>query len=347
MDRSAIEALLSLTDSPALAVREGRIVLATPEAEALGLRVGVEAPAVFAEAEGTERLWTLGKRNLLLRTARLEDWLICVLRPQPALVAAPNEQTMIRTAGNIRIALQDLTLAMNGLADLPALAAEPYSGRAAALMQSLYRLRRMAGSLETFAKLRAGSYSLNRQTCNLKANTALLCGEFAELLQQIGIHLKAELPARDTVGIVDWPLTAAMLRELLANAAANTADGILRLSLHPMGADSFRFDLVNRPRTPLGEIPFQSHLDAEEQMRAATGLGLSLVSAGAACHGGSFLLSRDSDGLVTASLRIRAGAEPDSSFRARLDHDSGSDLALEALSALLPRELFRLEDLLF
>lgn len=345
MDRSAIEALLGLTEGPAFAVREGQIVLTTPEAEALGLRIGAALPAFLGECAGGERLWELGNRTLLLRSVRLEDWLLCVLRPQPAPVDAPNEQTLIRTAGSIRGALQDLTLAMNGLADLPALTEAPYAARAAAVIRSLYRLRRMAGSLETFAQLRAGTYPLNRRSCNLSAQTALLCGEFRELLEHLGLRLNCELPPRDLIANVDWPLTAAMLRELLANAAANAADGEVRLSMTPMGEDGVRFEVVNRPAAGLGEIPFQSHLETEA-LQAAAGLGLSLVRAGAACHGGGFLLSQGSDGRVTAVLRIRANREPDQKLRVRIDDVSGSEAALEALSQLLPRELYRLEGLL-
>ena len=131
-----------------------------------------------------------------------------------------------------------------------------------------------------------------------------LGGQLRELLQEAGIRLELRLPSQPVEACLDWTLTAALLRELTANAAANAGDGAVTLELSADGPDRIRFTLRNRPCEPLPEALFHRHAAERGERFEGLGLGLSLVSAGAACMGGSFLISTDDSGRVAAVLSL-------------------------------------------
>jgi signal transduction histidine kinase len=176
--------------------------------------------------------------------------------------------------------------------------------------------------------------------------TAVLCGELRELLQSAGIELSWKLPDREIPLYVDEALLADMLRELVVNAASDARDGRVRLTLSRAGEDRLCFTVENRPAAPLPERPFQRHREEQTDLRTGKGLGLSLVSAAAACHGGSLLLSETEEGTVTALLSVTGSAEQDPVIRCPVQRPMGPDAALTALSPVLPPSLYHPDDIL-
>lgn len=354
MDLAKIKILLELTGGPAFAVEEERLLLATSEAEGLGLRAGDPVaeilPGLKLPAEGeepAEATLVLSGRCWTLRAARTDGCVLCFLRPETGPGPAPNETTLLNTAGSIRSAIQDMTTALNALADSPLLE-EPFAAHNAALaLRSVYRLQRTAEDLERFAALRAGTYALQPRKLRAAAETAALCVELAELLRSVGVTLTWETPAREFPACMDWKLVSALLREMVANAAANTCDGRLCLKLTRVGLNNLRYTVTNRPNAPLPPALFHRHAAEREDVRGGLGLGLSLLSAGAASHGGSFLLSSDETGTVTALLTIRFPEEGKETLScSTIQQPTGTDANLIALSEVLPPDRYRLEDLL-
>lgn len=347
MDLSAIKSLLELAGGPAFALEGGVICYADPEAAALGLTEGAALNAFLPEA-GTgsaEAALTLGGKDWVLQTAAADETVLCLLRPARSRIPAPNESTLLHTAGSIRLALQDLLTALNGMADY--VSEDPEAARQTALaLRSVYQLRRTAGGLELLAALSAGSFRPCRRKCRPVAAAAELCENLAELLQHTGCTLSWELPKREIPCCLDWPLVAALLRELIANAAANTADGQIRLSLTRAGKDRICFALRNTPAQPLPELPFHRYATEQADLQGGTGLGLSLVCAGAECHGGGLLLSREEGGALTFLLTLAAAEHEDGEIRCPIQLPTNPDADLIALSQLLPPECYRPEDLL-
>lgn len=353
MEAAAYQQILALTGGPAFAVRCGRLALCTPEAETLGLRNGADFAALFPEAglpgAGEEAVicpCKLAGQSWQLRAAPAEDAVLCFLRPEEGFIPGPNARTAAHTAGAIRAVLQELTTALSSLADLPAAAEQPFAGYAAQALRGVYRLRRTAAALEQFSRLQAGDYPL--KPCRVELTVALteLGGQLRELLQEAGIRLELRLPSQPVEACLDWTLTAALLRELTANAAANAGDGAVTLELSADGPDRIRFTLRNRPCEPLPEALFHRHAAERGERFEGLGLGLSLVSAGAACMGGSFLISTDDSGRVAAVLSLprRSGEERGLRFQPRGLPDYDENLI--ALSPVLPPQLYSLEDLL-
>ena len=352
MELSELKTMLELSGGAAFALEGGRICAATPEAEALGFVPGEAAQGLPAEmgpeAPGSICLKTLklaGGKTWTLRGMALENWLLCFLSPEKPRVPGPNENSLLHAAGRVRAATQEMTAALDGIADY--LPGEDAASRCAALgLRSVYRLRRTASELELFARLRSGSYNLNRQSCYPASRTAALCGEAGELLREAGVRLRCELPERDAVACLDWPLLETMLRELLTNAAAHCRDGEITLRLSRNGRNGLVFAVSNLWDAPLPEELFQRHGEERELAPEGLGLGLSVVSLGASLHGGSMMLSRDEEGRVTALLSVEGGQGSDQSVRSLIQLPGGTEATLEALSWVLPPHCYRLEDLL-
>lgn len=352
MELSAMISTLELAGGPAFIVEEGLIRWASPEAEALGLRPETALSAAIPEirlpdsgSASSEHVPGPDRRSWSLRSVALEGRTLCVLRPEQAPVPGPNESSLFHAAGRIRTALQELTTALDGLSDrLPETPEAQH--QAARGLRSVYQLRRTAEELELFARLRAGSYALNRQCWAVASRTAVLCGELGELLELAGIELNCSLPRGELRAYLDWPLTAALLRELVANAAAHCADGKLSLKLSRNRKGKLLFTLRNRSDEPLPEPLFRRHRSEQSLPLEGMGLGLDLVSAGAALHGGGLLLSQEEAGTVTALLSLTPAAQPDEGVCTLIQLPEGPQAALSALSGLLPPEAYRLEGLL-
>ena len=345
-----MESLLAWSEDPAFALCDGKICLCNGQAMGLGLRTGTDAGEVFPgltlPAEGTAetevlldlRLWTL-------RSARLGSHTLCLLRPVRERIAGPTETTLLHTAGSIRVALQELTVALGGLAET---AETQEAGQMLSeALRSTYRLRRTAEELELFARLRAGSYRVCCRLCQPVEAARTLCLELEELLALAGLRLRWQLPEKELCLNLDWSLITALLRELVTNAAANAADGQIRLTMAEAGANRLRFTVENQPRQPLPPDLFQRHAESRNDLGSGLGLGLGLVSAGAEAHGGSLLLSQRESGAVAALLTvIGRDGETGSLASPVFQLPGGYNAALSALSPVLPASVFHPDGLL-
>lgn len=338
MDRPAIESLLELAAGPAFTVRDGTICDANPKAAALDLTPGKLPPLPLPEM-GAELPLLLSGQRWVLRCVETEGLSLCFLRQDKSRVLAPDENTLLHTAGKIRLNLQDMLTAMNALADT--VEAEATTSRQAAMiLRAVYRLRHTAENLELLAALCAGSFCLNRRSCRPVEVTGKLCSELDELLRQAGCTLHSELPRREHTSIIDWELTEVLLRELIAYAAARTADGQIRLSLTFLGKRRLCFAVRCRPAAF-----FLDNDAAELEENGGGGDELSLVRAGAEYHGGGLLLSREGND-VTALLTLDASDQCDRKIRSPVQLPQNPERNLIALSPVLPVEAFRPEGLL-
>ncbi len=350
MDLERITGILELPGVPAFAFAEGRVLCAVNGAEALGFLPGAELSRLLPDltppepGARPETRFSLDGSSWILRAAAEPDCTLCFLRPEPAAPAAPNENTLLHAAGSIRLALHDVSVALEGLTD-PA-APEDLSRCGGLGLRGVYRLRRAAEAMELYAKLRSGSYRLACREISVNAAASAFFGELAELLRSADLELRWELPPRDFILPLDWPLITVLLQGLIANAASDPADGLIRVKLTRIEDRRLLFTVSNRPAEPLPEGLFHLHADPQQALSSGMGLGLSLISAGAACHGGNLLLSAGEDGSVSALLSLTAGSEAEQANRSFIQLPTGEEANLVALSPVLPPELYRPEALL-
>ena len=124
MEMTAIKILLELAGGPAFALEDVVIRLADPQAVDLGLTPGVLLAEAWPEVvlpdsgeEAAPAALRLGGRSWLLRTVAISGLTLCFLRPAESRTPTPDERTLIHTAGSIRMALQDLLVALDSLSD--------------------------------------------------------------------------------------------------------------------------------------------------------------------------------------------------------------------------------------
>ena len=348
MDLERIKALLELPGGPAFAAACGEVVCVTAEAEALGLCRGCAVPGFLKPQElpepgspALEKQVKLGGANWRLRAAAEGDCTLCFLRPEPPQAATPNENTLLYASGAMRLALQDLSAALAVLAEKPG---RPEGARAQSLaLRSVFRLRLTAERMELFSRLRTGSCRPEYRECSVVSSALNFLGEAEELLRSAELRLEWELPPQGFCLRLDWPLITMMLRELIVNAAADSADGWIRVKLVRAGERGLRFSVRNRPTRPLPELRFDLHAAAQEALRPGMGLGLSLVSLAAAAHGGSLLLSAEQDGEVTALLTVTAEEGSAEVNKSLLQIPTGVEADLLAFSPILPPEVYQPE----
>lgn len=352
MDSPTIKNLLRLEGGPAFALQDFTVSYASPEAAALGLTPGtdvrnlLENPVLPEIGAGVaESQVFLGGQRWTLRATAMIDLTLCYLRLPKSSAITPNESTLLHATGSIRTTLQELLVSLDAMTDM--LCDDPVATHHAALaLRSVFQLRRIVGNLELLSALSAGTFQLSRQSCFPVSAAAALFAELEELLRPLGLKLSWELPERDFRCCIDWPLTAALLRELIANAAADASDRTISVSMSKVGQDRLCFSVRNLPAAPLPEAPFHRHASEQSDLRGRAGLGLSLVSAGAERHGGGLLLSTDESGVVTALLTIQIADRADEALRSPVQLPQDTDNSLVSLSQLLPGECFRLEDLM-
>lgn len=353
MDLQTWKTTMELSGAAAFAVQNGSLICCTPEAKALGLRDG-ESPTGLLPAlcpndaaeqtDGTPVL--LAGRTWTLRTLVREEATLCVLRKPAAELPAPNENTLRRAADTLRDAVRELTAALNVMTDLPAFEDPACARQAAEVLRSAYRIRRTAGEQTLYALLRADGYLLSRRRRPLVASAAELCGLCADVLRISGRSLRWTLPEREFPACIDWDLTALMLCELIDNAAVHGDGTEIRLELTRPSLDRVCFTVSNHAAEGLPPEPFHKHTTAADATDRAAGLGLDLVSAGAALHGGSLLLSADGRGERKALLTLRLAEREDPRLESAYQLPRGVDAVMIGLSTALPAEAFYPIDLL-
>lgn len=351
MDLKRIRELVELPGGPAFAVADGVVICVSAEAEALGLCRSCAVPGFFEDLElpvpGSpvlEKRVKLGGADWILRAAAEGDCTLCFLRPEPPQASMPNENTLLYASGAMRLALQDLSAALAVLAEKPG-QAESLRAQSLAL-RSVYRLRMTAERMELFSRLRTGTCRPEYRETSVVSSALSFFGEADELLRSAQLTLQWDLPAQGFCLRLDWPLITTMLRELIVNAAADSADGCIRVKLVRVGERGLHFTVRNRPTRPLPELRFDLHAAAQEALRPGMGLGLSLVSTAAAAHGGSLLLSTEQSGEVTALLTVTGEAGTAEVNKSLLQLPTGVEADMIAFSPILPPEVYQ-PDLLF
>ena len=251
--------------------------------------------------------------------------------------ASSLSELMTKASVSLRNSLQGVLTGMDLLSDY--LSEEEAFHCAGNVLRGMYQLERTSWNLNLLFRLQRGEYSVRAEHCDLHDFWGELFERAGSLLRELGLTLDAELSPRCLSGCLDPILTEALFWNLLDNAAANAADGRLRVELSAPEAGQLLLRMENRADPAALRLPLGS---AEEPAFSdALGLGLSLIREGAAAHGGSLLLSADRKGLVTALLRLDVSAEHGRDLCARtLAMHPGLDGGLVYLSRQLPARCY-------
>ena len=347
--------LLDLMARPAFCVAEGRICRVNEQAAAFGISTGLEIGGLlltgeeeYAAFEGGCLYLTLSilDQRMGASVSRLEDCDIFCLedladsRELRAMALAARE---LRTPLNTVMITAQRLFPVSGLQDDPATREQ-----VAQLNRGLFQILRVIGNMSDAGRSAPSPAAM--ETVDL---AAVLREVFAKA-EALVSHTQASLTYED------WPEPVFCLadRQSLERAVLNMISNAVKFS---RPGDAIRGSLTRRgqklfltltdsgsgiPAGIRGDVftRYQRQCGIEDS-RFGIGLGLVLIRAAAAAHGGTVLIDQPggTGTRVTMTLAIRQG---DSRLRAdqlRVDYAGEQDHALIELSESLPLSLYEKE----
>lgn len=342
------EKMLELISGPAFAVKDGMIVHCNREARACLLEPGTPIHTLLLT--GQEEYEQLEDACLCLRVQACgTPWDATVTRLENADLfrleqagIPPEVKAMALMGAELRYPVSTLSILADRL-----LAAQSDSEHTAIFHQELSRILRILNNASNTERYLTASDPVLEEG-DVCAILRELLEEAASLLQHAGLTLNHQLPATPVYTLVEEQVLRQAVYNLLDNAAKFSPPGgtihfcaavagrrlHLRVSDQGDGVPSqLRAGLFTRFARQAGI----------EEGRQNLGLGLALVRAAAAIHGGTVLVDApESTGTrVTMTLAIRSQDIPTLHASNQLRVVPSADEGLIMLSDVLPRDLYR------
>ena len=345
--------ILELIPNPGFCVRENRIIKTNLEAKKLPLAEGEEITPHLCTGQEEYAAFTGGCLTLTLRVGNAvrEATVTRMGDMDVFLVEAQTEPGELRALALAARELRGpLTAVMVGASRLTAGELRPEDREAAAGMErGLYQLLRLIGNMSDAAN------GVPVPRMEMRDVDAL----FREVLEKAGC-LAQFAGVRITYAGLDHPVNTLADSQALERAALNMLSNALKFT--PAGGE-IRVSLSRRgrilcfsvsdsgPGIPENVLPelFRRYLrqPAIEDGRNGMGLGMVLIRAAAAAHGGTVLVDQpeDTGTRVTLTIAIRQGGE--AMLRSdvlRVDYAGERDHTMIELSDVLPLSLYEIEN---
>lgn len=349
--------MLELMDRAALYVEDGRIVHANTAASRYLLRPGMDFTPLLATGQEEYAAFSQGYLHLTIRADGF-----------------PLDATVIRN-GSTDIVLLETAMDLNALRALSLAALElrlPLSNAcaiadrvlplaveenrenaqmlAAQLNRRMLQMQRIIGNMSD-----CGSFGQE----NPRAMECVeICGlleeqlsRAAEALAQAGFTLEWSLPQQRVYTLAYPQKIERAVYNMLSNAAKFSPPGsVIRAQLIHKGA-RLAFSVTDQgPGTENAGDVFTRYLRQPglEDPRLGLGLGMVLIRAAAALHGGAVLLDHPEDAgtRITMTLSVNRSSAPEvHSPVLRLDYAGEKDHCLLELSDVLPAELYSIQNM--
>ena len=340
---------LDLLSQPGLLIRDNVIYYANAAARGMLLREGESVLPLLGEAlpdfrEGAAYLQLqLGKQRIPASLTRLPQGDVLVADTQQEQL-----QAMALVSRELRGILEPLMNTADRLFSKIALSPDPEAREQMALMnKQLFQLLRMAGNLSMNV-----SVLPQMETVNRTGFLEELLDKARQLLEQAGHSLSFTNEAGQVFLGADSQLLERAILNILANAAKFAPGCRIEVTLRRSGD---RVSLVfadNGPGIPSEVYPtlFRRYLRQPglEDSRYGLGLGMALIRAAAAAHAGTVLITPGSQGGTRVILTLSAKQSTSTQLRSpmlRMDYAGGRDHQLVELSGVLPKAVFRSEDI--
>jgi DNA-binding response OmpR family regulator len=155
-----------------------------------------------------------------------------------------------------------------------------------------FRLRKLVESLLDFSRVEASETKLELEPVDLAALTAELGGMFRSVIEEAGLEYDIDIDTFTDVVEVDREMWAKIVLNLLSNAVKFTQHGSIRLSLHTdedMIVLAVQDTGIGIPAGQLSKVfeRFTQVSGRSGRSAEGSGIGLALVAALAAAHGGA------------------------------------------------------------
>lgn len=340
--------LLDLMILPGFTVKDQKILTVNDAARRLFLEPGTEVLPLLVTGREEYEAFAGGCLYLTVSLAG-EAQGVTVTRVGDTDVFLADQQTELRELQVLSLAAQELRMPLSNVilsADQLGAIQETQEGKdsAARLNRGAAQLQRLICNMSDALRYTKGG---RLQTRNLTALTGEITEKAAALSETAGITLRFQRPQEDIFTLLDSEQLERALYNLISNSLKFTPKGgTVEVRLARSGKRILLTVQDNGSGIGDGILKsvFSRYLRTPslEDSRFGLGLGLTMVRAAAANHGGTVLIDRlDRGTKVTMTLALREN--PETMVRSPLltvDYAGERDHGLLELSDALPYELY-------
>lgn len=340
--------LLELIERPAFFVRQGCIDEVNQAARQLPLIPGTKIDAILADSLADYQNFTGGSLSLTVTAAQ-----------------CPYKAQVLRTGDGDIFVLDSAYPELRAVA----LAAQHLRSPLNSVMTVADQLSETSTKSDThLAQLQRGLYRLHRIVCNMsdsyryqQKNSAHLemtdiTSVFNDCIEAIntrlssgGIHIHYTGLSQPVIGLADREMLERAVYNLISNAVKFMSTGSkLDVKLTQNG-NVLCFTVQNQDHVPMPQdLPFSRFLREPgiEDSRNGIGLGMALVRAVAACHGGTVLVDNPTPKSTRITMTLCVTGNTDSMVRSTIrlpmsNYAGDRDMGLLELSEILPVDAYQ------
>lgn len=337
--------LLDLLPHPGFLVQENTIVRVNAPAAAMQIAVGTPISELLAACLEDYRSFSGGCLYLTLSLSGISVG-ACALRMEDGdvfLLEDEQENAVLRSMAlasrQLRLPLSNVMVSAESLfAHLPE---NPEAREAAArLNRGLYQLLRLVGNMSD-----ADSGLTRQETLSIGGVFDEIFEKAGVLCQQAGFCLDYSGLKEDLFAMADRQQLERAVYNLLSNAMKFAPRGSTITAQITRRDNRLYLQIQDSGESPRPADLFHRYLRQStlEDSRFGIGLGMVLVRACAASHGGTVLIDTPETGGTRVTLTMTLRQNPDTVLHSptlRVDYTGGRDSALIELSQQLPWELY-------
>lgn len=355
MEKQNMMGMLELILRPAFCVQDGSIVSANRQAQDRGIVIGASISDLLIT--GVEEYAAL-KDGCLYLTIQVEnsrfgasvtqvDGLdVFILEPEET---QPELQALALAARELREPLSNMIIAADRLFPTLDDSDSAAQKQAANLNRSMHHMLRLLDNMSDSAR-----YAEERVSRQEYRNIGALMGEYFEkaaaLVENAGITLHFTGCPDEIRSMVDAEKLRRAVFNLISNAVKFTPKGGRIEAKLVRRGNTAQLTITDNgrgiPKEQLGSL-YTRYLrpSCVEDGRHGIGLGMVIVQAAAAAHGGTVLIEQPPEGGTKVTLTLAIRPQTDGNFHSppglTIDYTGGRDRGLIELADLLPASSFQ------
>lgn len=351
--KSESQELLEKIIYPAFVVKDGIISNANQAARLRGIETdmqisslietGAEAYAVFSDGKLCLTLNVCGITYNATVTPTGSGDLFCL----ESDYEAPELRALSLAAQQLREPLSNAMLGTDQLLPNANVQSDPQlRDQLAQINRNLHQLLRAVSNMSDTAQYKAGRCA-RMEACDAVGIFEEVLKKAAHLAERSGRTLNYSVPAQSVICFVDADQLERAILNLISNAIKYSPKESTIMAQLRRGANTLIFSIwdngnVSQKRSDL----FSAYLQEPglTDGRSGIGLGMTIVRAVAAAHGGTVLMEQPKDSGIKITMTICAKCDKDTPLRSPIslpfDYAGGRDHALVELSDALSDSLY-------
>lgn len=343
---------LELIDRPAFCVKDGRVIACNNTAQSRMLRVGTDITEIVTEHRETYQNFTGGCLFLTITVCglgcnasvhRTEGCDIFILEQDSD---ADQLQALALAAQQLRIPLSNVMTVTDHLLSNLKNADAKTQQQAGQLQHGLFQLLRIISNMSDSGSYK-GTQLANKQMTNLTGVFREIIEKAQTTSQRTGIKLAYTEPETAVLGLANTEQLERAVYNILSNALKFApADSTVTAKLSAT-ENCLSFSVCNPCAEPVQEHSFWNRYRREpvlEDSRHSLGLGMTLIGAVAAAHGGTVLIDHPDNQSTRVTMTIALIKENSDTVRSPIihigDYAGGRDKALLEFADLLPTDAY-------